>query len=118
MVIGPSPEEGTALLARFCRFPRSPPHRVYRPVAGPAPASAANTVRIGDRLSQRLGIGSRNEGGALEWIVGSEHDDDDARDEAVALGMVPLDDDFDGLGDPPAHPRGVCDVVPVPDDCA
>jgi hypothetical protein len=51
--------------------------------------------------------------GGKEWILGSEHIDDDECDEAAAMGVVPLDDDFGGLGDPPAHPNCVCDVFPV-----
>jgi hypothetical protein len=48
-----------------------------------------------------------------EWVLGSEHDDDDECDDAAAMGVVPLDDDFGGIGDPPAHPRCVCDILPV-----
>jgi hypothetical protein len=53
-----------------------------------------------------------------EWVLGSEHDDDDECDEAAAMGVVPLDSDFGGTGDPPAHPRCVCDVFPVVMDSA
>jgi uncharacterized protein with gpF-like domain len=48
-----------------------------------------------------------------EWILGSEHDDMDECDDAADMGVVPLDDDFGGIGDPPAHPNCVCDVLPV-----
>jgi Phage Mu protein F like protein len=48
-----------------------------------------------------------------EWALGSEHDDDDECDDAAELGVVELDDDFGGVGDPPAHPNCVCDVLPV-----
>lgn len=48
-----------------------------------------------------------------EWVLGSEHDDDDECDDAAAMGVVPLDDDFGGIGDPPAHPKCVCDILPV-----
>jgi hypothetical protein len=48
-----------------------------------------------------------------EWVLGSEHDDDDECDDAAAMGVVPLDDDFGGIGDPPAHPKCACDVLPV-----
>jgi hypothetical protein len=48
-----------------------------------------------------------------EWILGSEHGDADECDDAAAMGVVPLDDDFGGIGDPPAHPNCVCDVLPV-----
>lgn len=48
-----------------------------------------------------------------EWALGSEHIDDDECDDAANMGVVPLDDDFGGLGDPPAHPNCVCDVLPV-----
>lgn len=51
-----------------------------------------------------------------EWVLGSEHEDDDECDDAAAMGVVDLDDDFGGLGDPPAHPNCVCDVLPVLDD--
>jgi len=47
------------------------------------------------------------------WLLGSEHDGFDECDTAAAMGVVPLDDDFGGIGDPPAHPRCVCDIVPV-----
>lgn len=40
-----------------------------------------------------------------EWLLGSEHDDDDECDDAADMGVVPLDDDFGGIGDPPAHPN-------------
>jgi hypothetical protein len=49
------------------------------------------------------------------WLLGSEHDDDDECDDAAAMGVVDLDDDFGGIGDPPAHPNCVCDVAPVVD---
>lgn len=48
-----------------------------------------------------------------EWVLGSEHGDPDECDDAAAMGVVPLDDDFGGIGDPPAHPKCVCDVLPV-----
>ncbi|CAN5785305.1 hypothetical protein BH11GEM2_BH11GEM2_26480 [soil metagenome] len=48
-----------------------------------------------------------------QWVLGSEHEDEDECDDAAAMGVVDLDDDFGGIGDPPAHPRCVCDVVPV-----
>lgn len=55
-----------------------------------------------------------------EWLLGSEHDGPDECDEAEAMGVVPLDSDFGGVGDPPAHPRCACDILPVlvsaPDD--
>lgn len=47
------------------------------------------------------------------WLLGSEHEDEDECDDAAAMGVVDLDDDFGGIGDPPAHPRCVCDVIPV-----
>jgi hypothetical protein len=49
------------------------------------------------------------------WLLGSEHgaDDVDECDTPAALGVVPLDDDFGGIGDPPAHPNCVCDVIPA-----
>ena len=48
-----------------------------------------------------------------EWLLSSEHEEQDECDEAEAMGVVDLDDDFGGIGDPPAHPRCACDVVPV-----
>jgi uncharacterized protein with gpF-like domain len=51
-----------------------------------------------------------------EWVLGSEHDEMDECDDAADLGVVDLDDDFGGLGDPPAHPNCVCDVLPVLSD--
>lgn len=48
-----------------------------------------------------------------EWILGSEHNDTDECDDAEAMGVVPLDSDFGGVGDPPAHPNCTCDIVPV-----
>jgi hypothetical protein len=48
-----------------------------------------------------------------EWLLGSEHVDSDECDDAEAMGVVPLDSDFGGIGDPPAHPNCVCDVAPV-----
>lgn len=50
-----------------------------------------------------------------EWILGSEHGegDPDECDDASEMGVVPLDDDFGGIGDPPAHPNCVCDILPV-----
>lgn len=48
-------------------------------------------------------------------VLGSEHDDTSDCDcnDAAAMGVVDLDDDFGGLGDPPYHPNCVCDVLPV-----
>lgn len=48
-----------------------------------------------------------------EWVLGSEHDDDDECDDAADMGVVDLEDDFGGIGDPPAHPNCVCDILPV-----
>jgi hypothetical protein len=48
-----------------------------------------------------------------EVILGSEHDEPDECDEAADMGVVPLEDDFGGLGDPPYHPKCVCDISPV-----
>jgi len=48
-----------------------------------------------------------------QWVLGSEHGEPDECDDAAALGVVALDDDFGGIGDPPAHPNCVCDVLPV-----
>jgi len=45
-------------------------------------------------------------------ILSNDHDQDDECNDAADLGVVPLDSDFDGLGDPPIHPRCECDVIP------
>lgn len=60
-------------------------------------------------------IGYRDSGEVVgkEWLLGSEHDEPDECDDADAMGVVALDDDFGGIGDPPAHPNCVCDVLPV-----
>lgn len=49
-------------------------------------------------------------------ILSDSHDEEDECDDAAAMGVVDLDDDFGGLGDPPYHPRCECDVVPVLED--
>jgi hypothetical protein len=49
-----------------------------------------------------------------EWILGSEHDDYDECDLNAAAGVIPLDEAFpSGDQTPPAHPRCVCDFLPV-----
>jgi SPP1 gp7 family putative phage head morphogenesis protein len=49
-----------------------------------------------------------------EWILGSEHDDDDECDDNVADGVIALEDSFSSGDDcPPAHPNCTCDVLPV-----
>lgn len=49
-----------------------------------------------------------------EWVMGSEHDDDDECNENAAAGVIGLDDDFPSGDDaPPSHPNCVCDVLPV-----
>lgn len=49
-----------------------------------------------------------------EWILGSEHPDIGCEcEDAADMGVVPLDNDFGGIGDPPAHPNCECDVLPV-----
>ncbi len=50
-----------------------------------------------------------------EWILGSEHVDMDECDEAADAGIIDIDADFPGVGvkEPPAHPRCVCDFLPV-----
>lgn len=53
-----------------------------------------------------------------EWLLGSEHDDADECDEAAAMGVQPFDSDWGGIGDPPAHPKCVCDIAPVVMDSA
>jgi hypothetical protein len=48
-----------------------------------------------------------------ELVLSDAHDDPDECDDAAAMGVVPIDDDFGGLGDPPYHPKCECDVLPV-----
>ncbi len=49
-----------------------------------------------------------------EWILGSEHDDEDECDENALAGPIPMDESFPSGDDaPPAHPRCTCDVLPV-----
>jgi hypothetical protein len=48
-----------------------------------------------------------------EWLLGSEHNGEDECDEAADMGVVALDDDWGGIGDPPAHPNCECDISPV-----
>ena len=57
---------------------------------------------------QRSGVVS-----GKEVVLGSEHAEPDECDEAADMGVVPLDDDFGGNGDPPFHPNCVCDILPV-----
>lgn len=47
------------------------------------------------------------------WLLSDLHDVPDECDEADAMGVVDLDDDFGGIGDPPAHPNCECDIEPV-----
>ena len=49
-----------------------------------------------------------------EWVVGSEHDQDDECDDNADAGVIPIDDDFPSGDDaPPAHPNCTCDLLPV-----
>jgi hypothetical protein len=50
-----------------------------------------------------------------EWVLGSEHEDQDCDCEPNAdAGTIPLDENFPSGDDTvPAHPRCVCDVLPV-----
>ena len=48
-----------------------------------------------------------------EWVLSDSHDVPDECDEADDMGVVDLDSDFGGIGDPPAHPACECDVLPV-----
>jgi SPP1 gp7 family putative phage head morphogenesis protein len=49
-----------------------------------------------------------------EWVVGSEHDNDDECDDNADAGVIALDDDFPSGDDaPPAHPNCACDIFPV-----
>ena len=47
------------------------------------------------------------------WVLGDLHDEPDECDDAAEMGVVGIDDDFGGLGDPPIHPRCVCDLIAV-----
>jgi hypothetical protein len=52
-----------------------------------------------------------------EWILGSEHDNDDECDGNAEAGVVALGDEFpSGDTAPPAHPRCYCDLVGVADE--
>jgi len=52
-----------------------------------------------------------------QWILGSEHDNDDVCDDNADQGRIAMDDDFDSGDDgPPAHPNCLCDVVMYTDD--
>lgn len=48
-----------------------------------------------------------------EWFLSDDHSDEDECNEAADMGVVPLDDDFGGVGDPPAHPNCACALSPV-----
>lgn len=48
-----------------------------------------------------------------ELILSNDHPQEDDCDEAAGMGVVDIDDDFGGLGDPPLHPYCECDVLPV-----
>jgi hypothetical protein len=49
-----------------------------------------------------------------QWLVGSQHDDEDECDENEAAGTVGIDDVFpSGDETPPQHPRCVCSYIPV-----
>jgi hypothetical protein len=48
-----------------------------------------------------------------EVLLSDSHDEPDECDEAADMGVVPLEDDFGGLGDPPYHPKCECDISPV-----
>lgn len=45
-------------------------------------------------------------------ILSNDHPGEDDCDDAAEMGVVDLDDDFGGLGDPPLHPFCECDVLP------
>jgi hypothetical protein len=46
-------------------------------------------------------------------ILGDLHEVADECDDAAEMGVVDIDDDFGGLGDPPFHPNCFCDLLPV-----
>ena len=49
-----------------------------------------------------------------EWVVGSEHDDDDECTSNAGQGVIGLDEPFESGDDAaPSHPRCVCDILPV-----
>jgi hypothetical protein len=49
-----------------------------------------------------------------EWILGSEHPQDDECNTNAEQGAIPLEQDFSSGDDaPPAHPNCECDVLPV-----
>lgn len=45
-------------------------------------------------------------------ILSNDHPGEDDCDDAADMGVVDLEDDFGGLGDPPLHPFCECDVLP------
>jgi hypothetical protein len=48
-----------------------------------------------------------------QLVLGDLHEIPDECDEAADMGVVGIDDDFGGLGDPPLHPNCICDIEPV-----
>jgi hypothetical protein len=74
---------------------------------------ARTEIAAADIQGSLIGYRDSGEVSGKELLLGSEHEEPDDCDDAADMGVVPLDDDFGGLGDPPYHPNCVCDVIPV-----
>ena len=74
---------------------------------------ARTEIASADIQGSLIGYRDSGEVSGKELLLGSEHEVPDECDDADAMGVVPLDDDFGGLGDPPYHPACICDVAPV-----
>ena len=74
---------------------------------------ARTEIAAADIQGTLIGYRDSGEVSGKELILGSEHDVPDDCDDAADMGVVPLEDDFGGLGDPPYHPNCECDVLPV-----
>jgi hypothetical protein len=81
---------------------------------GRAEAIARTEIASADIQGTLIGYRDSGEVSGKELILSSEHGDTpDDCDDAADMGIVPLDDSFGGLGDPPFHPNCACDVLPV-----
>lgn len=74
---------------------------------------ARTEIAAADIQGSLIGYRDSGEVSGKELLLGSEHEEPDDCDDAADMGVVPLEDDFGGLGDPPYHPNCVCDVIPV-----
>jgi hypothetical protein len=78
-----------------------------------ADAIARTEIAMADIQGSLLAYAQSGMVEGKEVILGSEHGDPDECDDAADMGVVALEDDFGGLGDPPYHPNCECDVLPV-----